>query len=57
MRRVRMGSGEPAADREAEADDERDSGNVEGHAVAGGHFFPEEFPSQTAQELIAFFEG
>lgn len=31
--------------------------NVEGHAVAGGHFFPEEFPSQTAQELIAFFEG
>ncbi|OPY99422.1 alpha/beta hydrolase [Bradyrhizobium sacchari] len=29
---------------------------VEGHAVAGGHFFPEEFPSQTAQELVAFLE-
>ena len=31
--------------------------NVEGHDVAGGHFFPEEFPSQTAQELIVFFEA
>lgn len=31
--------------------------NIQGHAVAGGHFFPEEFPSQTAQELIAFFEA
>jgi len=29
--------------------------NVQGHAVAGGHFFPEEFPSQTAQELAGFF--
>jgi len=28
--------------------------NVQGHAVAGGHFFPEEFPSQTAQELAGF---
>jgi haloacetate dehalogenase len=33
------------------------SENVEGHAVAGGHFFPEQFPSQTAQELIGFFEA
>jgi haloacetate dehalogenase len=30
--------------------------NVQGHAVAGGHFFPEEFPSQTARELVRFFE-
>jgi len=29
--------------------------NVQGHAVAGGHFFPEEFQSQTAQELAGFF--
>ena len=31
--------------------------DVEGHAVAGGHFFPEEFPSETAQELAGFFEA
>jgi haloacetate dehalogenase len=31
--------------------------NVRGQAVAGGHFFPEEFPSQTAQELADFFRA
>lgn len=29
--------------------------NVSGHAVEGGHFFPEENPDQTADALIRFF--
>jgi haloacetate dehalogenase len=29
--------------------------HVEGGPVAGGHFFPEEYPSDTAAELIEFF--
>ncbi|WP_298872514.1 alpha/beta hydrolase [uncultured Bradyrhizobium sp.] len=33
------------------------SENVEGRAMAGGHFFPEEFPSRTAEELAGFFEA
>jgi haloacetate dehalogenase len=28
---------------------------VQGHSVEGGHFFPEEFPSETAMEFIEFF--
>ena len=31
------------------------SGRVEGQAVAGGHFFPEEVPEQTAAALARFF--
>jgi haloacetate dehalogenase len=29
--------------------------HVEGHPVEGGHFFPEEFPSETAREFVEFF--
>jgi haloacetate dehalogenase len=29
--------------------------HVEGHSVEGGHFFPEEFPVETAMEFIEFF--
>ena len=29
--------------------------NVQGHAVAGGHFFPEEKPQETAEILTRFF--
>ena len=29
--------------------------NVQGKPVDGGHFFPEEFPAQTAETLIGFF--
>ena len=29
--------------------------DVRGHAVKGGHFFPEEFPRETAEELRTFF--
>ena len=29
--------------------------HVEGHPVEGGHFFPEEFPLETAMEFIEFF--
>jgi len=29
--------------------------NVTGHAMAGGHFFPEQNPTETAAELGAFF--
>jgi haloacetate dehalogenase len=31
------------------------SGDVQGHALAGGHFFPEENPRQTAEALNGFF--
>jgi haloacetate dehalogenase len=31
--------------------------NVQGHAVDGGHFFPEESPEKTAAELERFFSG
>jgi len=31
--------------------------DVRGHAVNGGHFFPEEIPEQTAEELARFFAG
>jgi haloacetate dehalogenase len=31
--------------------------HAEGHAVEGGHFFPEEFPSETATELGRFLEN
>jgi haloacetate dehalogenase len=31
--------------------------DVHGHAVAGGHFFPEEHPCATAQTLSEFFCG
>jgi haloacetate dehalogenase len=31
------------------------AGNVTGHAVGGGHFFPEERPGETADRLMAFF--
>jgi haloacetate dehalogenase len=30
---------------------------VHGHAMAGGHFFPEEAPEQTADALSRFFDG
>jgi len=29
--------------------------DVRGHPVQGGHFFPEEFPQQTAEALARFF--
>jgi haloacetate dehalogenase len=29
--------------------------NVQGHAVNGGHFFPEEIPAETADALERFF--
>jgi haloacetate dehalogenase len=36
----------------------REWGNqVEGHAVHGGHFFPEECPDETAAELLRFFQA
>lgn len=31
------------------------AGSVSGHAVAGGHFFPEEHPRETAETLASFF--
>jgi haloacetate dehalogenase len=31
--------------------------NVTGHPVEGGHFFPEEHPQDTAEELAAFFSS
>jgi len=31
--------------------------DVRGHAVDGGHFFPEEIPDETADALIRFFAG
>lgn len=33
------------------------SDRVEGHAMPGGHFFPEEYPEDTAEALARFFEG
>jgi haloacetate dehalogenase len=30
---------------------------VSGHAVAGGHFFGEEHPRDTAGALLEFFDG
>ncbi|MCA0003661.1 MULTISPECIES: alpha/beta fold hydrolase [unclassified Mesorhizobium] len=33
------------------------AGDLRGHAVQDGHFFPEEAPAQTAAELSAFFAG
>jgi haloacetate dehalogenase len=31
--------------------------NVVGYALPGGHFFPEEYPTQTAEALARFFHG
>jgi haloacetate dehalogenase len=31
--------------------------DVRGHAVEGGHFFPEAAPQRTAEQLGAFFQG
>jgi haloacetate dehalogenase len=31
------------------------AGNVSGTALDGGHFFPEEMPERTAEELRRFF--
>jgi haloacetate dehalogenase len=31
--------------------------DVRGHAVTGGHFFPEAAPQRTAEQLDAFFQG
>jgi haloacetate dehalogenase len=31
------------------------AGDVRGHAVDGGHFFPEEIPDETADALLSFF--
>lgn len=31
--------------------------NVAGHPMPGGHFFPEEYPTETAEALGAFFGG
>jgi haloacetate dehalogenase len=33
------------------------SENVTGHSVEGGHFFPEEFPEETARILAAFYSS
>jgi len=29
--------------------------NLEGHGMPGGHFFPEEYPTETAEALAEFF--
>jgi haloacetate dehalogenase len=31
--------------------------DVRGHAVEGGHFFPEAAPQRTAEQLGAFVQG
>lgn len=33
------------------------TGSVSGHAMAAGHFIPEELPEETAQALLGFFDA
>jgi haloacetate dehalogenase len=31
--------------------------NITAHGMRGGHFFPDEYPKQTAQVLMGFLQG